>query len=1170
MRAASTKDRIGQSVCMLQSLVDTCFDPTIIVGAHGRVDCSNDAAQRLAENHRRPAQRLSWWIADQKQRRNILRRVRKRGVCEASVEGCNDRRLQLRARAVDQYRVLIVFRADEAVVSISDLAERLPGAVAVKNTDGSILASNSRYRFFARDAIGEFCSSPEQRRLDAEALGQSETVQHEHGRATESGGKEVFRFTRVPLDGAIDGKRYLLTLVEEASHHLETSGGISVDAGLVKAILDYMPGLLSLKDAHTRRFLFATGMDRVVSGGNNKHFIGKGAADLYAPAMAKRIDDAETRLLAKPEQVVENQFSNVVDGEPRYFYSRKLVVPDAVGKPRYILTFNLDITAQVSAQKALDKTNAFLDAVIDYIPALISVKSIENGKIVRANRRICEFLSIKPDEILGRRLEDVHPDFAAQLESSEECLRDDPGRVVESEIFLDTEHGERWLNSHTVVIPDPDGRPSHIIAIHQDITGRVYAEKELAENRTFLSTIIQQLPLALSVKDAHSRRVLLQNQGDGNVIGNRGNRLSRSILAAPDPSVSAHIERLDDSVLRNARGVIEAELKVPVAGGLRWGHVKKVRINDRQGHSRYILTLFDDITERRQTLENLKLSEATLKRSQAIARIGSWRIEMATGEMEWSDQMFPLLGFDPKSHRPSLDSIIDNLVPEDARKLDAARHKAIRARRDRFGLVVRFVRDDGQPRHLRIDSEIERDLHGEPLSMVGTCQDVTERVEAEKHIRHLAQHDGLTGLPNRMLFDDRLQQAVRHARRHGGKLAVFCLDLNDFKGVNDTLGHAAGDELLRQVAGRLQKQLRDCDTVARLGGDEFAIIQDGIGSEAKASVLAERVLEALADSYRIADQEVFTTASIGIAIGSTDDLDFKELLQQADMALYDAKGAGRGCFRYFSPEMNRALRQRRDIESRLRVALENNSLSLAYQPQYSLRTGELIGVEALLRWSDDELGPVRPDQFIPIAEESGQILQIGEFVLNKACLQASEWHRQGLGVPRMAVNLSPAQFAFQDLAEMVAQFLAAAELPASSLELEITESTLMRDRNGAISTLEALHKIGVTLALDDFGIGYSSLSYLKRFPLDKLKIDRSFVTDIPNDADDIAIARTILSLGKTLGLTVLAEGVETIEQRDFLLNEGCDEVQGFLYARPMPAEETTELLRQSRGIRIAS
>jgi diguanylate cyclase (GGDEF)-like protein len=443
-------------------------------------------------------------------------------------------------------------------------------------------------------------------------------------------------------------------------------------------------------------------------------------------------------------------------------------------------------------------------------------------------------------------------------------------------------------------------------------------------------------------------------------------------------------------------------------------------------------------------------------------------------------------------------------------------------------------------------------------------QDVTERVEAEGRMRHLALHDYLTGLPNRLLFDERLAAAVAAAAARGRTLALHCLDLNDFKGLNDTLGHEAGDELLRQAAGRLSGLVQGADLVARLGGDEFALLQHEVDGPEQAAALAGRALATLALPFRIAGKEVFSSASLGIALSADAGLGPGDLLRQADIALYAAKSAGRGVFRFFSPELNARLRERKLIEARLRVALESRALQLAFQPQLALRSGRLVGVEALVRWRDPELGQVPPDRFIAVAEDTSQILELGEFVLEEACARAARWRAAGLPLGRVAVNLSPAQFAYQDLVESVARVLRATGLPAEALELEITEGTLMRDRHGATATLEALHALGVGLALDDFGTGYSSLSYLKRFPLDKIKIDRSFVTGLPDDPDDAAIARTIISLGKTLGLKVLAEGVETTAQRDFLLREGCDEAQGYLFARPLTAEQLEAMLAADR------
>ena len=396
-------------------------------------------------------------------------------------------------------------------------------------------------------------------------------------------------------------------------------------------------------------------------------------------------------------------------------------------------------------------------------------------------------------------------------------------------------------------------------------------------------------------------------------------------------------------------------------------------------------------------------------------------------------------------------------------------------------------------------------------------------------------------------------------------MAIHCLDLNDFKGINDTLGHAVGDELLRQVAARLAKTLRASDTVARLGGDEFAIIQAPVQTADEAGLLAARVIEALGAPYRIDDHNVFSSASIGIAISHVEGCDPEMLLRFADTALYHAKDKGQASYQFFSPEMQERLHYRRGLEHDLRTAIDTGQFSLNFQPQYCLHSGYLLGAEALLRWNHPQLGWIPPGEFIPIAEDIGQILTIGHYVLHEACREARRWIDQGVVDLRVAVNLSPAQFAYQNLLETVRWVLADTELPSHHLELEITESTLMRDRETTVATLQGLSDLGVSLALDDFGTGYSSLSYLRRFRIDKIKIDRSFIADVPVDADGVTLVRTILSLGHSLGLRVTAEGIESKAQYEFLVKQGCDEAQGFFLSKPIRGEAFLELAEADMG-----
>ncbi|NTV72216.1 MAG: EAL domain-containing protein [Azonexaceae bacterium] len=448
---------------------------------------------------------------------------------------------------------------------------------------------------------------------------------------------------------------------------------------------------------------------------------------------------------------------------------------------------------------------------------------------------------------------------------------------------------------------------------------------------------------------------------------------------------------------------------------------------------------------------------------------------------------------------------------------------------------------------------------GRPAS-VGTLLDISSQKVAEQRIRELADYDVLTGLPNRRLLRERFVQLLAAAERDKTEIAVIFLDLDHFKRVNDSLGHSVGDELLCEVARRLDSVVRRIDTLARLGGDEFIFAMPGFHTAAAAEV-ARRLIDVFARPFEVAGHELTVTPSLGISIYPHDGQDLETLLKNADTAMYRAKDIGRNTFQFYATEMNTATLDRLLMESNLRRALAQNEFVLQYQPLVNLRTGMVVGVEALIRWQHPELGTIMPDSFIHVAEETGLINPIGDWVLCEACRQAKVWCDEGLPSLVVAVNVAPVQFRQPGFVEMVAGALASSGLDASLLELELTERTVMHDADINLGTLSALHRMGVELSLDDFGTGYSSLAYLKRFPVGKLKIDRSFVNDLETDPDDWAIASTIVSMGRSLRMTVLAEGVETGEQLAQLRKMGCDMAQGYYFSRPTSAAGIAEILR---------
>ena len=477
-------------------------------------------------------------------------------------------------------------------------------------------------------------------------------------------------------------------------------------------------------------------------------------------------------------------------------------------------------------------------------------------------------------------------------------------------------------------------------------------------------------------------------------------------------------------------------------------------------------------------------------------------------------------------------------------------------------------RKSGKTIFRRTDGRIFSISHEHMPSIDGwveTFEDITERRQAEEKIAYMARHDSLTGLPNRALFREYLEKAVEDARPGNG-FAVLCLDLDHFKSVNDTLGHQGGDLMLQIAARRLRESLREGDVVSRFGGDEFAILQIVDKQPTAATALAQRIVDVMGAPISIGDQQICAGISIGISLAPGDAIDPDQLLKNADMALYRAKADGRGTYRFFEPEMDARMQARRTLELELRQAVTTAAFVLYYQPIVDLETNEISSFEALIRWQHPVRGLVSPEEFIPLAEENGLIIPIGEWVLREACAQAATWPEH----VKVAVNLSAAQFKNANLASTVVSALAASRLPPTRLELEITESALLMDSEVVLTTLHELRNLGVGISMDDFGTGYSSLGYLRKFPFDKIKIDQSFIRDLANSPDSLAIVRAVTGLGNALGILTVAEGVETAEQLKCLKAEGCTKVQGFLFGAAKPATEALRHLTANRKLRVVA
>ncbi len=564
-------------------------------------------------------------------------------------------------------------------------------------------------------------------------------------------------------------------------------------------------------------------------------------------------------------------------------------------------------------------------------------------------------------------------------------------------------------------------------------------------------------------------------------------------------------------------------------------------------------------------IQRLQHTQGTLESAQRLARLGNWALDLDSEEIEYSNEFGRIYRIEESSTPLTLDQLKSRIHPDDVGSFVAAL-ESCREKGMPFRLDHRIVGPEGEVQTLDFQGRRSASESG-ALRLEGTVQDISERKEIEEQISYLAYHDSLTGLGNRRLFKERLAVALKEAHTYGRVVAVMFLDIDNFKVINDTLGHSAGDELLEEVARELVHCIRTADfvasasaTVSRLGGDEFTVLLSDLSDAEEIAGIAERILSAVSKPFEVRGEEIGVGCSIGITVSPKDGTDVETLLRNSDTAMYHAKRSGRNNFQFYTEAMKDAAFKRLTLENNLRRAIEREEFRVYFQPKVELATGKVKGLEALLRWRDPSAGIVLPGEFIPLAEETGFIVLIGAWVLRAAVMHSLEWQKTGREPIPISVNLSPLQIEAPDFADHVAALLEETGLDPALLEFEITESTLMRDEDAAIALLERLRAMGIRLSLDDFGTGYSSLSYLRRLPIDTLKLDSSFVQNISTDPDDSALVGSIIAMARVLGLRVVVEGVETEEQRDLLHELGCDEIQGFLISTPVPAADVGQML----------
>jgi diguanylate cyclase (GGDEF)-like protein/PAS domain S-box-containing protein len=870
-----------------------------------------------------------------------------------------------------------------------------------------------------------------------------------------------------------------------------------------------------------------------------------GRMDIPLDAMLERIDPADRnrvkrrlRAAARSGRSGTMQLRSAPSAGSRFLSGTFFPIGDTVPATRLQIIIQ-DVTQAVETERALRASVTHYRQAVELNPEIPWVAG-PDGSILEVGPRWLELMGMSADRTLGTGwLTALHPDdvaptvayWAAHLAS---------GEPVDVEYRVRLATGEyRWMRARAAVTRDADGQIKLWYGTLEDVHDRKLAETALRESEEFARSILESSNMAIEVLDPDGRLVFMNGPGMRIMEVDDFAKIERLPYDSFWPADVAPAVRYAIAEARKGETVRRTLYGPTALGKPRWWDLSVSPVPNAEGKITRLLALSRDVTEAKRNEVEVaaaarRLSNVLESTMDSVVSVGpDWRITyMNRRAAAFFPSDLPFVGRDFRE-------LID---PGEAEPFLARYRQAMHEQRS-----IAF--EDYLP---SIRTWLEVQAYGSNAGLIIFFRDVTERRRAQEQIAHLARHDSLTGLPNRLHFHDELGRSLADTG-DVRRLVVMSVDLDDFKLINDTLGHLAGDRLLREVAMRLGAA-GSGGFVGRLGGDEFALFMR-IEDAEQAATTARSIIRAISSPYQIDGEVVEIGASVGIAVAADTGADADTLLHQADIALYRVKAENGRNFRFFEQEMDHALRERREMKRELGNAIGRDELTILYQPQIDVQSNRLVGFEALLRWNSPTRGPVSPAVFIPLAEESGLIEEIGAFVLRRATAEAVRWP-DGIGV---AVNLSPAQFKSGAVGEAVIEALKASGLEPGRLELEITESVLLDQSSGAIGALEELHAAGVRVALDDFGTGYSSLSYLQRFDFDKLKIDRSFISGLPGNQGSVAIVRAIVGLGRSLRTRVTAEGVETFEQLMFLAEEGCDEAQGYLFSQPMPAEQALAL-----------
>jgi diguanylate cyclase (GGDEF)-like protein/PAS domain S-box-containing protein len=965
---------------------------------------------------------------------------------------------------------------------------------------------------------------------------------------------------------------HFITVAEDISERRRAEERLASERTLLRAVVDAMPERIYVKD-RDGRFLLQNATNLRIRGiTDHDEIVGKTVFDIFPRELAERLEAEDCSVMESGVPLMDREsqtfFSRAEDGtrEARWHVTSKVPLRDKDGRVFGLVGVNRDITDRKRMEEALRESEDRYRNLFELAPLPLIVLDDATQKIIAVNRTAEEKYGYTRDDFLSMTILDLQ--FAADRERVAQELKE---RDRTKPGFSQRRHVTR---SGEVIHAEVTGRPlwfhgrnARILLIN-DVSERLRAEEALRESEERFRATFEQASVGMALRDVDPRnpRWLRVNQKLCDILGYSKEELLAltSVDVTPPGDRDVAIDRNEQLLSSEAGSYSREKRYMRKDGQIIWANISLTAVRSPDGRPAHVISIIQDITDRKRAEEALRESEEQFHQlANNIPQI-FWICDARQKQMIYVSPAYERISGQPIGRlRQKARSWLDSVHEEDRDRVKAAR---IAAADGSYDEVFRVVRPDGTVRWVRDRAFPICDAQGRLYRIAGIAEDITDMRESEERLLYLAHYDNLTSLPNRVLFYDRLKQALSQAKRNGWITAVMLLDLDRFKNVNDTLGHGAGDLLLRQVSERLAACIRSGDTVGRLSGDEFAIVCSNLAGPDDASLVAQKIMSTFLKPFNLYGKEVYVSASIGITLFPTDSQDQDTLIQNADTAMYRAKELGRNSFRFYTPEMNARALEKLSLESALRRALERQEFLLYYQPKVSLTTGQVVGVEALLRWSHPDLGLVSPVEFMPMLEETGLVVAAGEWVLRTACAQIKAWQEAGLPPVPIAVNLSARQFLVKDLGTTISRILEEEAVRHDLLELEITEGSLASNAEEAAGTLAYLNSLGVRVAIDDFGTGYSSLSRLKGFPLDALKIDGSFVRDIITDADDAAITRAIITMAHSLGLAVVAEGVETEQQLAFLEDNGCDQIQGYYFSKPMPAEECTAFLASDRRL----